>query len=296
VRWRFLVLGCALAAAACSLLVDSDGLDGDVPPPDAGAIETTAPDSSTSNDASTEGSPTFDAGADGDDDGAVLSPYAQEVAADQPVAWFRFGEAPGAAFAKDERNAIMGAIQGVVTSGAAGAIKGDTNGAFMFNGGLIRVPRKIAFPNYSPYTLEAWIKPNALDGNYRRVMSRVVGTPGNGYAIWVHNTVGVGAERYADGSADNVYFNSLPSTTAFTHLVVVCDGATMKGYMNSVERDIDPTLTRPFLDQDGDLILGGTEFGGLTTAFFGAIDEIAIYDKALTLVRIQTHYARGIGQ
>ena len=88
-----------------------------------------------------------------------------------------------------------------------------------------------------------------------------------------------------------------PGPNEFVHVVVVCDGTTLKAYVNALLADTDPQLTQSLVDSDTELAIGDHAGGGGdgANAFKGAIDEVAIYDKALALPRIQAHYAKGRG-
>jgi hypothetical protein len=253
------LFGCATSLAACSLLIDSGGLVDPVDP---------LPDGSTTDGPSTptgDGSSTGDSSAPVDDSSTPIdsgtdgsSAYAQAVLADQPVAYLRLGDPAGSGFAADERSSLSAMISGEVTAGHPGAIKNDPNGAFHFDGGQVRITRKLAFPNYAPMTIELWVKPRLVDANFRNLVNRVYGNPPNGYQLYIQNSVGVTSERLADGGNDNIYTNVNPTLTGFTHVVVVCDGTSLRGYIDSVEKDVDAMLTRPMLDNDGDLVIGGT--------------------------------------
>jgi hypothetical protein len=73
---------------------------------------------------------------------------------------------------------------------------------------------------------------------------------------------------------------------------VTFDGATLRMFVNShLETTNDGK--RPLADFDGELDIGA--FSNGSNPFSGLIDEVAIYDKALPLSRIQQHFAKGVG-
>ena len=90
--------------------------------------------------------------------------YAQEVLADNPVAYWRLGEASGTT-AVDETGSHDGTYSGV-TLGATGLLAGDTDTAVEFNNSTdyIEVADHADF-EVSTFTFECWVKHDAPDGD-----------------------------------------------------------------------------------------------------------------------------------
>jgi hypothetical protein len=221
--------------------------------------------------------------------------YASGVAADHPVAFWRLGESAGPVV-YDNWGAFNGKDNGVVAYGAPGALFNDANTAATFEGTVSRVeiPYTAAL-NPSIYTAEAWAKVTGGAGTYRAVISTrdeqsgvyqkgfiLYATSGNIWSFWT--SPGVGWEA----------LNGPPVVIGeWTHLVAVYDGQTKYLFVNgelvgaqtavSVPNDLRPTRIGE----------GRNEFDPGDYRFLGDIDEVAIYNTALTPSRVAYHYAYG---
>jgi hypothetical protein len=251
-----------------------------------------------SGDASAEGGPGMDssAGCEGD------AGYRALVLCDQPAAYWRFGErGPPSAFDQVDGGPV-GTYdpggKGGIQYGAPGAIAGDPDTAIHVNGTtMVTAGTALAFPGTAAFSLEAWVKPDVVDTNYRAIVSSVAWVNGQfrvGYALWSHTT-GVGAERYSGTAAVQkaVYQTALP-TNAYTHVVATYDGGTLSVYENG-------TLTVALLMQlSVDIMQAPLQIGNETAVPFppwvGNLDEVAVYAHALSAAQVTEHYRVGSGQ
>ncbi|HEX8789576.1 MAG TPA: hypothetical protein VF765_01395, partial [Polyangiaceae bacterium] len=99
-------------AAGCTFAYPLDGLTGGTPP-----------------DAGHDASPPGDSGTDAAGDVVSGPPYVLAVLEDQPVAYWRFGEASGTRAADSSGNGNDATYVGAVSLGAPGAIAGDPDTA-----------------------------------------------------------------------------------------------------------------------------------------------------------------------
>ncbi len=102
--------------------------------------------------------------------------YRSVVISDNPVSYWRLGEASGTA-AADERGVNAGAYANAPTLGAASLLGSDaTNKAVGFDGtnDQVKVASSPSLSISSPLTLEAWIKPNSLptSGKFASVLTK----------------------------------------------------------------------------------------------------------------------------
>ncbi len=115
----------------------------------------------------------------------------------------------------------------------------------------------------------------------------------NGQAFLVRapdkaNTLSFGIERWVDGTLDCHTHNTTPFPTgAFTHVAITFDGSSLRLFINGSEMG-NGTCDAPMVDQQGRFRWGAASSGG--SALFGVMDELAIYDAALSPVRIVAHY------
>jgi hypothetical protein len=273
------------AASACSLLVSTEGFhggdggpDGSPPVPDAERPDAEAPDAGSA-DASPDGRPD-----------AALS-YAEEVLADAPLAYLRFGE-PGGKATIDERGTHGGALEGAATLGVPGALRNDPDTALGVDGGAVSLGDVFAFPDRAPFSIELWANPALLDEQYRNFYSKVETIDGlrSGHFLWTRES-GTAFERnayFGAGGGQDTVPGALTPIGAWSHVVATYDGSAIKTYFNGNLIAIRPSAaalpatTAPFLV--------GRHGSTASGSFVGSIDELAIYDRALPAERVLAHY------
>jgi hypothetical protein len=158
-------------------------------------------------------------------------------------------------------------------------------------------------------TLEAWINPAATLGDPARIISHGPPTPSNyttdqvatNGLVSAPNEVflrleGVGA-NYSVGSYDGTNFHGVTFPVPagdlgggqWTYLAGVYDGAKWKLYRNG-------QLAASATDAIGALPVAGSEWAiggtgsGWGDLFAGSVDEVAIYNQALTDSQVLAHY------
>ncbi len=290
-RWVF-ASSILTALGACSLTTSLGGLSGGDVIAANGPSDGDAPDAMM-NDGRTETGTSTEAGAEG---GA--NAYRAVVLADAPLAYYRLDDQ--GMTAKDEVGAHDGVYKGTVTHGA-GAIAGDTNRAATFDGmtGYVDIGDVLAFTNDAPFTIEAWASPvnGATDpaciASKSFASGGVGGNISEGYTVYLRqdgNTVTVA--RYRSGVDDTISGPSVTSGT-FTHVVATYDGATIAIWIDGVSV-ASGASTRALVSTTQPLTIGASR-GGIYCYFRGALDEVAIYGKALAGGTIRAHHAAGLG-
>jgi hypothetical protein len=170
---------------------------------------------------------------------------------------------------------------------------GKYGGALSFNGtnAWVTIPDSNTLDLTTGMTLEAWVNPTTLGTSWRTVMLKE--TTGNmTYSLYanrntqVPNTqVNIGGEQNVNGSAQ------LPLNT-WTHLAASYDGANLKLYTNGLQTGTIP-LAGAIATSTGALRIGGNNIW--PEWFSGQIDEVRVYNKALTQAEIQADSGRPIG-
>jgi hypothetical protein len=276
---RCSALAVASLTASCSL-ISLDGLTGGQGPPDAGG------DSGASDAAPDVPLP-------------PLTPYAQTVLADDPVAYWRLDEISGTTARDFSGHGNAGTYIGGVHLAAAGAIANDPDTAAAFDGatGYIDGGDTFAFAGSQPFSLEAWVRSQAMSG-YGGVFSREDtsgGPPSEGYLTFVSPGDGVyGLQRLDGNNLTSVPSTSSASTSHYDHVVATYDGTTMTLYVNGVAENM-LTASFPIAGATNHFVVGA-EAGGGEDFFDGALDEIAVYDHVLSAPRVNAHYLVGTGQ
>jgi len=172
-------------------------------------------------------------------------------------------------------------------------VPGKYGAALLLNGTSDRVDLPPLGTFYKTgFTLEAWVnKTNAL-----RVDTGVVGTwssdANGGPMIWVDHVSGHYYLTLNQGLGNYLDSGVVPSAGNWTHLAATYDGTTAKFYVNGVL-----AASKPFSGNVGDSNswrIGA--YGSSPTGFFdGSVDDVRIYNLALTQAQVQTDMATPAG-
>ncbi|MBX3233136.1 MAG: LamG domain-containing protein [Labilithrix sp.] len=278
----------ALAALAARLFL-ACGLDmtgtGQLP-------EEAGPPTAPTPDASTDASIDSDADADPDADASVTP----DVDVSEPDADADADAGPPCLAAAPGMIAWWtgdGTMQDRVSThaGASGTQSGATpvtydaghvGEAFMLGGtSFVQVPHA---PPLRParITMEAWIRATQLGG---RIIDKIGAGTSNGYLLDTHaNKLRIILGETVTSSPAN-----LP-TNAWVHVAGTYDGATARLYVNGAEvTSLPTTVTLP--DNSLPLRIGADSNG--QNRFNGSIDEVALYDRALTTQELATIHTAG---
>ena len=144
-------------------------------------------------------------------------------------------------------------------------------------------------------TLEAWTKLSSLPAkNYDApIITKASGTDyGVWNLVWKNNegTISPRIEISIDGSGYSVYGGTIPITDVWYHIVGTFDGTTMRIYVNGAE---EKSTNYPGIIDTNNLNLQlGKQFwcGSIYSYWDGLIDEVKIYDRALSATEVLAHY------
>jgi hypothetical protein len=233
------------------------------------------------------------------------APYKAAVLGDRPTAYWRLGEQPGSLVAADERHDFDGSYEGGPTLGVVHQLGGDdgrchrnvdddTSADF---DGLVTQPLgqwihvadggALAYPGREPFSLEAWVHPHNLNTVTRRIFSKEGAT--GGYLLGVRNE-GLFFSRYVDGQWSTL--QTSVDAVKWTHVVATYDGSVMSVYINGwLSAQMPSTLELP--TEREDLSIGAKQ--GKWRFFAGGLDDLAVYDYALSNGRALAHFRVGTG-
>jgi glucose/arabinose dehydrogenase len=133
-------------------------------------------------------------------------------------------------------------------------------------------------------TLEAWVSPSSLSGSWRTVILKE--RPGGmAYALYANND----ASRPV-GQVYTTTEQSAPGTVqlplnVWTHLAATFGGGVLKLYVNGAQVS-SVSVSGAVIASNGLLKIGGNAIWG--EWFNGLIDEVRVYNRALTAAEIQT--------
>ncbi|MCX5692091.1 MAG: LamG domain-containing protein [Candidatus Omnitrophica bacterium] len=137
-------------------------------------------------------------------------------------------------------------------------------------------------------TIEAWIYPTVVGGNYRAIVQKRDGS-GTQYEFYLYTSNG--ALSYYNGTQ---YISSyIPLLNKWTHVAVVNNSdlnSNLKLYADGVEVYSNAGVTIPSFPTAA-LYIGSIYTGGET--FSGKIDDVKIYDYARTPAQIAYDYNKG---
>jgi Concanavalin A-like lectin/glucanases superfamily len=225
------------------------------------------------------------------------APYRAAVLGDQPRAYWRLDEQPGAIVAEDERHGLPGAYRGSPLLGLLHPLGKEADNTSADLDGLVMRPLgdwiqvsdgdDVAFPGREPFTLEAWVHPHNLNTVTRRVFSKE--GPDGGWLLGVRND-GLVFSRYAHGQWSTL--RTSVDATRWTYVVATYDGAVMSVYIDGWLSAQGPSELELPAERE-DLSIGAKQ--GRWRYFAGGLDELAIYDRALSNGRALAHYRLGGG-
>lgn len=208
--------------------------------------------------------------------------------------YWKFDEGSGSAIFDSSGRNNHGTTSGAF---AATFIDGKRGKALSFDGtnDYVSVPRNSILNSTidGSHTVSMWIRNSQVT-----TVDRLFGMPDatSGTHAVLLNYTSVGKVSYYEGSGADV--NSLLSTTAdlnngkWRHLVFQLDGTTMRIYVDGV-LDSSRTMVAATLS-DENLYIGRTRGIDASDQYFnGLIDDVRIYNRALSAQEIRTLYQSG---
>ena len=203
------------------------------------------------------------------------------------VAAYGFGENVGSAVADSSGNGNAGQISGATWTSA-----GKFGSALAFNGinSLVVVNSSSSLSFSSSMTLEAWVYPAASQSGWRTIVQKEVD------AYFLHASGSSGLMPAAGGTfAGAMSFTSSASAipvSGWSHLAMTYDGANIRLYVNGAQV-ASKVQTGAIQTTGSALRIGGNVPYG--EYFQGIIDEVRVYNRALSVSEIQADMQLPIG-
>ncbi len=228
---------------------------------------------------------------------ALPAGYPGAVLADNPVAFWRLDETSGTNMI-DTYNLNNGIYSGAVTQGTAGLIFGGADASATFNSGTTvngtaTVPYNTSL-NPGTFSVEFWADPltTTVGGQYVvALQDRASGR--RGYAVQFDNITSY-AWDFTLGT-NNTQFTSISSPPPrvmagnLYYIVASYDGTTARLYVNG---NLVSSLVTPYqpVVAPVNLTIASRNGNNYTHAI---LDEVALYNYALSPAQVATHYALG---
>jgi len=195
------------------------------------------------------------------------------------VAAWGFNEGAGAT-AVD----VSGFVNSGLLGGAAWTAQGRFGGALSFDGSTseVTVADAASIDLTSGMTIEAWVKPTVTLTGWRAVLAKDV----DRYYLMAStdnlSRPGVGATFGT--TSQNVFGTATLPVDSWTHLAATYDQTMLRLYVNGVQVATG-AQTAAVSTSNAALTIGADFYGEF---FQGILDEIRIYDRALSVSEIQT--------
>jgi hypothetical protein len=196
------------------------------------------------------------------------------------VAAYGFNETSGVQVADASGQSNTGTI-----SNATHTTTGKFGGALSFNGtsAWVTVADAASLKLTNGMTIEAWVNPTTGSG-WRAVVLKETSN-GLAYALYSANNASR-PEGYVHTNADiGDAGTAAVALNTWTHLAVTFDGSTLRMFVNGVQVS-SASVTGSMGASTGPLRIGGDSVWG--EYFKGQIDEVRIYNRALSPGEIQT--------
>jgi hypothetical protein len=203
-----------------------------------------------------------------------------------PVAAYNFNAGSGTTLADVSGNNNSGTISNGTWSTA-----GKNGGALSFNGTSTRVniADSASLDLTNGMTLEAWVNPSALGTVWRTVVMKEQPPSDLTYALYANTDTTRPTGHVFTGGGETILRGTaaLP-LNAWTHLATTFDGSTLKLYVNGTQVS-SVTVAGPIVQTTGSLRIGGNTIW--SEWFKGLIDDVRVYNRALTASELQTDMA-----
>jgi hypothetical protein len=194
------------------------------------------------------------------------------------VGYWSLDEGTGAKALDTAGKSHNGTINGATWAGPGW----DGQGACLrFDGSSARVEvpdaADLRFSATARYTLAAWVNWTVLPGHWAGVVTKGREI-GNWYGIWLDPD-----NNWVFGHGNNNQIGSTATADVWTHVAMVYDNGTKSIYLDGVLDNETTSLQSG--DNTGDLWFGAAK--GVTEFAPARIDDIRIYDRALTAAQIE---------
>ena len=200
------------------------------------------------------------------------------------VAAYGFDEGLGTSVGDASGNGNTGAI------GTAGWAAGRFGGGLSFNGTTARVSvaDSASLDLTTAMTLEAWVNPTVVSG-WKDVIYK---GPDDIYYLMGSSSVG-GSPAAGGTFVGTLYGTSALPENVWSHLAATYDGSTLRLYVNGTQVSSQPVFAQQLDTSTAALTIGGDVLYG--QQFAGRIDEVRIYNTALSATQIQTDMNTPVG-
>ncbi len=204
------------------------------------------------------------------------------------VAAYAFDEGSGTTVTDASGNGNNGTI-----TNATWSTSGKYGDALKFNGtnALVTIPNSASLQLSGGMTLEAWVDPSTVSAAWRDVIYKA----NDNFYLEATSTNGSKPDAgiIAGGSYGDAFGTAKLTANTWSFLTETYDGSTLRLYVNGTQV-ASTAHTGAIATSTNPLQIGGDSLYGQN--FAGLIDNVRIYNVALTAAQIQTDEATPVNQ
>lgn len=217
------------------------------------------------------------------------------VGGNEPIAHWKFDEGAGT-IAYDSAGDNDGIVYGAQWT------TGQINGALEFDGvdDYVEVdsPEGLNFGSSTDFTFAAWIKAREIQPKDPMIFGRRNPDPHNGYLFFINSYYdGKLAVQLNDGTWTNYLATSGDLRDDTWHHVVATGDRSgyLTFYVDASQKGQHDISTKGNIDSTRNVFIGWEEQNPAVTYFNGTIDDVRMYNRALSAEEIEEIYEEGTG-
>ncbi|NEO73180.1 filamentous hemagglutinin N-terminal domain-containing protein, partial [Moorena sp. SIO3H5] len=221
--------------------------------------------------------------------------YNEAVLGDNPIVYWSLDETSGSTAFNATGNGFNGTYEGVTQgvpgiSGTAGEFNGNNDTAVDI--GTVQSGSELDISNQS-FTVEAWVKPNEIGErqSYFGIHNEDQGTNDQGNSLYFRLT-NQASVRFGDFPNDLETPDDIIEANTWYHIVASYDKTSGNNTIFVNGREINRNDQGAFKGQDPRILIGAWQ-NIRNESFNGVIDEVAVYNTALSPETVAEHYLIG---
>ena len=150
------------------------------------------------------------------------------------------------------------------------------------------------FNNTDSFSVSAWINANTLNSTNRCIVNRVTGSPANGWEMRITTANKVRFLLASTSANYNGQDTTVLSTNTWYHVVGTWNGSDAKIFLNGVEDTSTPITQNSVGTITGTRTLAVGANAITSSSYFpGSIDDVRIYNRALSATEVSALYNSG---
>ncbi len=212
------------------------------------------------------------------------------------VSWYRFNDNnAGRTLALDYKGSNNGGQIGDANTAVISSLFDNNSLGLDGTGDYVQIPDSASLDISAALTMSMWIRPARIATQY--IVKKAINNSTNGYEMSLATTTSLPFFRLNQQASANTYrangVTAAPSNNnTWMHLVGTYDGTRVRLFVNGRE---EANIAGPASITTNTVPLNiGIDSDNSTSPFQGAIDEVMIFNRALSVTEVKTLYAAGL--